>query len=950
MVFPAQQRGRGSRGFRSLAAALLLVSGGIAEGVDFEKEIKPFLERKCLGCHNPNIAKGDVILAGADHVFRKGSELIVPGNALKSDLYLVATPAEPGEPPEMPEEGDALTGAEAELLKQWIDEGAVWPDGLVLRETSKSDKSWWAYQPLSESPLTSIDAFIEARLSREGLTMNPPAERRVLIRRATYDLTGLPPTPDEVESFINDPDPDAYAKLIDRLLASPRYGERWGRHWLDVVRFGESKGYERNVIIDNAWPFRDYVIDSINEDKPFDQFIREHVAGDVFGNGDPEVEIGSAFLVGGPYDDVGNKDVAAAAQIRANTLDEIINATGQAFLGMTIGCARCHDHKFDPISHRDYYSLYATFSGVRHNSRPLADAKAVEARERAFKPLNAEKSALEAAVKKAEGELNKRVRSTLPEHGKKWVRPQVSRTLTEETFAPVRAKFIRLVSESLDTNPKVAAGFRIDEFEVFSSGENPVNVALSANGGKATGAARAIEDFPGAYGPQLAIDGKLGARFVSTGTTLTIELANATEIDHVVFSSGRDEDTFTHNKFTFVSDYRIEVSDDGEKWREVAHGRDRKPVSVAHENVRLRKAEATDAEVEAIQKVKVELAAVNRKIAAIPVLPSVWLGTRSKVDAEGPFHIFLGGSPQKKGEEVVPASLSALSEVSPTYELAADADEAVRRTEFADWIVNEKNPLSPRVLANRIWHYHFGTGIVETPNDFGYMGGRPTHPELLDFLARRLKANGWRLKAMHREVMLSKTYRQSSTWNAKAGKLDGESRLLWRFPPRRLSAEEIRDTILAVSGKLDLRMGGPGFRLYKFMQDNVCTYEPLDEHGPDTYRRAVYHQNARASVVDLMTEFDQADCSFSIPRRSETTTPLQALTMLNHQFTMDMAKALAAKIRQSGGNPVMSAFGIAYQREPAADELEQSEKAINALGLEAFCRALLNSSELIYLD
>lgn len=950
MIFPAHQPDKVPRGIWCLFVAIALLVTGIAEGVDFEKEIKPFLEKKCLGCHNPNIAKGDIILSGAEHVFAEGAELIVPGDALKSDIYLVATPAEPGEVPEMPEEGDALTGQEAELLKQWIDEGAVWPEGLVLHEASKSDKSWWAYQPLSESPLKTIDAFIEASLTKEGLAMSPAADRRVLIRRATYDLTGMPPTPEEVEAFVSNSDPAAYEQLIDRLLASPHYGERWGRHWLDVIRFGESNGFERNVIINNAWPFRDYVIDSINDDKPFDQLIREHIAGDVFGKGDPAVELGSAFLTGGPYDDVGNKDVVAAAQIRANTLDEIIGATGEAFLGMTIGCARCHDHKFDPISHRDYYSLYSTFSGVRHGSRPLATAKEVQARDKLVKPLNAEKATLEADLKQAERELINKVREKLPEYQKRWVRPKVNRTLTEDEFDPVPAKFIRIVSESLDTNPNVAGGFRIDEFEVFSSGDKPRNVALAANGAKATGAARLIEDFPGAYGPQLAIDGKLGARFVSTGTTLTIELAQPTEINRVVFSSGRDEDTFTHGKFTFVSDYRIEVSDDGENWREVAHGRDRKPVSVAHENLRLKKAEATKEEVDVINKVKAELASVNKQLAGIPALKSVWLGTRNAKDAEGPFHIFLGGSPQKKGEEVVPASLSALSEVSPTYELSSDADESKRRSEFADWIVNEKNPLSARVLANRIWHYHFGTGIVDTPNDFGYMGGQPTHPELLDFLARRLKAHDWKLKPMHREVMLSKAYRQSSSWNDVAGKVDGDSRLLWRFPPRRLSAEEIRDTLLSVSGQLNLEMGGPGFRLYKFMQDNVCTYEPLDEHGPETYRRAVYHQNARASVVDLMTEFDQADCSFSTPKRSETTTPLQALTMLNHQFTMDMSKALAAKIKERGGNPVTSAFAMAYQRAAEKEELEQSEIMIRKHGIEAFCRALLNSSELIYLD
>ena len=254
-------------------------------------------------------------------------------------------------------------------------------------------------QPIADGNgvCATIDELIRAKLAEKELTLNPPADRRTLIRRATYDLIGLPPTPQEVKAFVNDPDPKAYEKLIDRLLASPHYGERWGRHWLDVVRFGESIGYERNVIVNDIWPFRDYVIRSINEDKPFDQFIREHVAGDVFGKDDPDVAVGSAFLVAGPYDDVGNQDPVQAAQIRANTLDEIISATGEAFLGMTLGCARCHDHKFDPITQEDYYGLYATFSGVRHGSVPLATPEQHRREPQKLKPLNEEKAELEKA-------------------------------------------------------------------------------------------------------------------------------------------------------------------------------------------------------------------------------------------------------------------------------------------------------------------------------------------------------------------------------------------------------------------------------------------------------------------------------------------------------------------------------------------------------------------------
>jgi len=273
---------------------------------------------------------------------------------------------------------------------------------------------------------------------------------------------------------------------------------------------------------------------------------------------------------------------------------------------------------------------------------------------------------------------------------------------------------------------------------------------------------------------------------------------------------------------------------------------------------------------------------------------------------------------------------------------------------LAEWITHPENPITPRVLANRLWHYHFSTGIVDTPNDFGYMGGRPTHPELLDFLALKLKENNWKLKDLHKIIMTSRTYLQSSGWRSDGGELDSYSRLLWRFPPRRLSAEEIRDTMLSVSGKLDTTMGGQGFRLYYYMRDNVSTYEPLDVHPPETYRRAVYHQNARASVVDLMTDFDQADCTLSTPRRVQTTTPLQALTMLNHKFTMDMATEMTKHVQSiTGDSPedqINEVFRMAYQRSPSNEEMNQVKTVAKDHGLQSVCRAILNSSELIYLD
>jgi len=957
-----------------IAAASLLatVRTPAAEVVDFRQHVAPLLEAHCLGCHSKNIAKGELSLASRDQLFENG--FVLPGDPEGSYLLELIAGVD-GKPPEMPQDGDPLPTEAVQIIRDWIAAGADWPEDVTLEERSQADLSWWSLQPLADvappaaTPTAQgwadhpIDRFLAATLADQGLVPNPPADRRTLMRRATYDLTGLPPTPEEGEAFATDTDPQAYEKLIDRLLASPHYGERWGRHWLDVVRFGESNGYERNFLINDLWPFRDWVIKSFNDDKPFDRFIREHLAGDVFGATDRDVMIGSAFLVSGPYDDVGNQDPAQAAQIRANTLDEIIRSTGEGFLGLTIGCARCHNHKFDPIKQADYYRLYATFAGIRHGSAAWATPEQQQDRAETLKPLETSKKLLAEDLSRQREAILARGREQLAAYKTKWPRPPVDRTGTEERFAPVTARFVRLVCEAGDINLE-SRGFKLDEFEVYTPGPDGRNVALASAGGSASGPSRK----PEFYGPQLVNDGKFGARLIGNNE-VTIELAEPTEIDRVVFSSARGEKTPDHNLFGFVAEYRIEVSDDGERWTEVASGRDRQPRAqplpgakppagrqqpLSHLEHRLLALATTPDEAQQRQTITAKLREVEAAIGKVPALPRAWLGSRSAKDAAGPFHIFLGGSPQKRGDEVAPSSLSFLAEVTEPYQLSADASEAQRRQALADWVTAADNPLTPRVLANRVWHYHFGTGIVATPNDFGVMGTPPSHPQLLDWLARQLVAGGWRLKPLHKLIMTSRAYRQSSQWREEPAAVDSDARLLWRFPPRRLSAEELRDTLLSLAGKLDSTMGGPGFRLYQFEQDNVATYTPLDEHGPDTYRRAVYHQNARASVVDLMTEFDQADCTLSEPRRASTTTPLQALTLFNHDFTLDMAEALAKRIEAEAGpapiDRVNRLCRLAYQRAPTPAEREQLTGFVTEHGLRALCRAVLNSNELLYLD
>jgi len=931
--------------------------------VDFEKDVAPILESHCLSCHNDSNLKGDISLATPVHLLKE--EIIKPGQPDDSYLIELVSVSAIGEPPEMPKKGDPLSAAEIATLREWIRAGGQWPEGIVLKEKSKADATWWSLQPLkiTEPPeiitgpagwaTSPVDRFVYRALREDGLMPSPPASRRDLIRRVTYDLTGLPPTPEEVAAFVNNDAPDAYERLVDRLLASPRYGERWGRHWLDVIRFGESRGFERNEIIRNLWPFRDYVIRSFNDDKPFDQFIIEQIAGDVIGKDNPDVELGTAFLVCGPYDDVGNQDPAQAAQIRANTVDEIIRGTSEAFLGLTMGCARCHDHKFDPILQEDYYRWYSIFAGVQHGNRTISTAGEREQYEDTINPLRGELQKNKKAKSNQDDEIVARASTKLADYEQLWTREKIHRTGVEEIFPAVRAALVKLVVDGTESNPNARTGYGIDELEIWTAGGSSRNVALSTNGGRARGDNRVAGDFEKAYSSDLTIDGKFGERWLASSPELTIELAEPVMIDRILFSSDRVNEAGDHPIANFVSEYRIQVSVDGEEWIEVASSNDRRPMNDAHQRKRLLDHETSESEKQQRAALNKEITRLDSEISQIKPLPSWWAGTFQPILNET--HVFLGGDPQRQGPSVAPASLKVLDSVTPGFALGQDSEESLRRSMLAEWMVEPSNPLTPRVLANRLWHYHFGTGIVSTPSDFGYMGGEPSHPELLDWLAGQLIANGWKLKPVHKLIVMSQTYRQSADYRAAAADKDADSRLLWRFPPRRLSSEELRDTMLSVSGKLHLNMGGPGFLLYEYLQDNVATYVPLDRHGPETHRRSVYHHNARAAFVDLFVEFDCPDNAFAVPRRSSTTTPLQALTLMNHSFTIDMADAFADRLIKDAGESkpttqVRHAFLLVYSRDPEIDELKASLKIVHEYGLPAFCRALLNSNELIYLN
>jgi Protein of unknown function (DUF1553)/Protein of unknown function (DUF1549)/Planctomycete cytochrome C len=947
--------------FISLFFCEVLLSVEEKSPIEFERDIAPLFEKHCIHCHQTENKKGEFSFSTSKEFWE--SEHVEPGKPDESYLLDVIIPESKGEKPSMPKEKESLNDKEVSLIRRWIQEGAKWPEKIVIKEKSLADKSWWSLQPLASSTppksdgipkswsQNEIDKFVYARLSENKLTPSSQTDKHSLIRRVTYDLIGLPPTSEEINTFVNDSSSNAYEKVVDRLLASKHYGERWGRHWLDVIRFGESRGYERNEITNTAWPFRDYIIRSFNEDKPFNQMILEHLAGDIIGPDQPDVEIGTTFLVCGPYDDVGNQDAAQAAQIKANTVDDIIRATGETFLGVTVGCARCHDHKFDPILQKDYYSLYSTFKGVKHGSRFISTKKQREEFQGKMDPLKKLEASLQKEQAKLKNGIDKRSLSQEKEFQKKWVRPAIKRTGVEEVFKPVKVKHVRLVVEGLDTNPKVRNGCRIDEFEVWTTGKHSRNVALSKNGGKAEGSSRSAKDAKNAYSPSLTIDGKIGACWLG-GSELVITFSKPELIDRVLFSSDRSGAAGMHSVGTFLSEYQIQVSQDKKKWTTVATSYDRKPVSSAHKKKRLYDVVIRPEDKKKLASFGKNIAKMKSDQLKIAPLPRWEAGYF--VQDNNPVHIFLGGSPQRKGDVVFSSSLSMLEGVAPEYQLKEKTAEGERRLSLAKWIASEKNPLMARVIVNRIWQYHFGTGIVNTPNDFGYMGGRPSHPLLLDWLARKFIKEGMHFKPMHRLIVLSQTYQQSARHRKESAKIDSTARFLWRFPPKRLSGEEIRDSLLSLSGKLNKKMYGPGYRLYDYLQDNVATYIPLDQHGSHTYRRAIYHQNARAMRVDILSDFDCPDNIFSVARRTSTITPLQALTLMNHQFILDMAGFMAERLNSEAGKRnldevVKLAFILAYSRPAESNEVSESVKMIRKEGLRAFCRAILNSNEFIYL-
>ncbi len=781
--------------------------------------------------------------------------------------------------------------------------------GSAVKSDTRAGADWWSLRKLtdpqppdvlqSDWPLNAIDRFVLARLEAKKLQPSPAADRRTLLRRVTFNLIGLPPSPDELQEFLADRERDAYEKVVDRLLASPHFGERWARHWLDVVRFAESQGFERNRLRSSAWPYRDWVIQSFNEDLPYDDFVRLQLAGDMLKPDDPGIIIATGYLVAGPYDLLGSTSGTEAMQTmtRQDQLEDMVGNFGQTFLGLTIQCARCHDHKFDPVPQKEYYQMAATLGGVWPGERDtLTESPRV-------------------AVQRGHAELTERMQKYRPRLAEieGTVRRQIEDTLRSEVVKAAEA------AESKATKALEEAARKLDEAKAK---------AEAAHGNDKDKLAKGIEKAK----EELAKKEK--------------------ELDQAKAATTSARESTPRAPYGMIIDQLPEK-----------------------ERTEYRCLVFAVSQLE----MRAQLLDVGKVDANVPKQPK-------------PFHVLHRGDFRKIGEIVVPAGIAAVAGPRVDFGLAPDSPEGDRRAKLAEWVTDPLNPLLARVIVNRLWHYHFGIGLVDTPNDFGFNGGRPSHPELLDWLARELLRNGWSLKKLHRLIVTSATYRQASRLNnesasrrsdgpdsqrqpSQSARLvtsaatslgdsptgsaaivsDAENRLLWRKSPQRLEAEAIRDAILAVCGELNPEMGGPGYRDTEAEKsgDNT-TYSFAGGFSGALNRRTIYRTWIRRSNHPLLDPLDCADPSISVPRRTVTTTPLQALALLNNEFMAKAAETFAARLRREAGDnralQVKRAYELAYSRDPTDEEIASAQRYIVEHGLGEFCLVIFNANEFVFVD
>ncbi|HVA47062.1 MAG TPA: DUF1553 domain-containing protein [Pirellulales bacterium] len=982
-------------------------------GKPFDEHVAPLLGRHCLGCHNPSDKKGGLDLTRAEGLSAGGDSgpVVVPGDAEASLLWQRVASDEMPPPRKPPATGPKLTAAEKERLKAWISGGAKWGSGpidlLKLTTDRRAGIDWWSLRPIVAPPVPDvpgqeevvqpIDAYILAKLASAGLRPSPPADRRTLIRWLSFDLIGLPPAPAEVEAFVADASPRAYEELVDRLLASPHYGERWARHWLDVVRYAESQGFERDRLRPTSWQYRDWVVNAFNEDLPYDEFVRLQLAGDVLRPDDPRAIIATGFLVAGPWDEVGQTQQSEAmkAVVRQDELEDLVATTCQTFLGLTVNCARCHDHKFDPVSQADYYRVAAALSGVRHGERTTRLPGNHPRVDQLRASLDEEATALRVRLEAIDAPLRERLLGdrrpapiAVPAPVARWEFDEDGHDelgmMHAQLHGAARIEGGRLVLPGGDA---FAATRPIDQTLAAKTLEAWVQLAgLDQRGGGVIG----VQSLDGVKFDSIVYGEREARRWLagSNNFVRTQDVGGEAETEA--------SERLVHVAVVYAADNTITVYRNGraygrpyqattlEKFKPgeaqvvfgLRHGPSgaNKMLTGTIERAALYDRALTPEEVAASAGVPLATVSDDEIVAALTpaersdrnrlLFAMSLVEIRRRLLAGGPAyavvpsepkvtHLLRRGDTRQPADVVAPGGVAAVSSKAE-FGLPPDAPEDQRRAKLAEWIAAPENPLTARVIVNRLWQSHFGVGLVETPNDFGFNGGRPSHADLLDWLAAELVGQKWSLKQMHRQIVHSAAYRRSATYQPEAAGVDAGNRLLWRKSPLRLEAEILRDAILSVAGQLNPAMGGAGYRDFRTFTNNSQFYEVYDAEGFAYQRRSLYRTVIRSGTSPLLDVFDCPDPSTIAPSRAVTTTPLQALALLNDSFVLRMADRFAERLRDESGRDVAAqvehAYRLALARTPRPDETTAARAFVAEHGLAAFCRVLFNSNEFLYID
>ena len=979
----------------------------------FESKIRPVLVERCQSCHSVESkhSKGGLRVDDREALRIGGDSgpAVVPGKADES-LLLKAIAHDDDVTAMPPSPKPKLDDAILADFRRWIDLGAPDPrePGSPTVSAASINDDWWSLKPIvatappsdstgwAKSP---IDAFVLEKLTAKGLKPSPEADRRTLLRRLSFDLIGLPPSLEEINAFVNDTNPDAYERQVDRLLASPHYGERWARHWMDVVHFAETHGHDQDRVRPNAWPYRDYLIESFNRDTPYPRFIREQLAADAFFPGEPAKVVALGMIAAGPWDESSLRDIREDTIDRAFgrylDRDDMINTVMSTFVSLTVGCARCHDHKFDPISQADYYNLQAVFAGTDRGDRPydpdpelarkrkdlLAKRDALNRRDPAFlATLSRPETLSEVAAWEAQLKAKPTVWNVLdPET----VTSEGGATLTEESDHAILSSGTKptkeVVKVRIKTSGSPITGIRLevlpdDRLPSKGPGRNPngnlhlTEFEVDARPAskpdappKRLAIAKATADFDQTdWGIAGAIDGK-----ESTAWGIFPEVGKPHQ---AVFELSEDlvHDGETWLTVTLKQVYPVDHPIG--KFRLSATSAPR-PVGIAIHPETIATILSVPAESRNAEQSR-ELAAyvvgksLDAQIQALPPRQLVYSGTNEfapdgthrPAAVPRPVHLLKRGDIHAPGPLSAPASLTC-AKTPTSFQLAADAPESQRREALARWLSDAENPLVWRSIVNRVWHYHFGRGIVDTPNDFGRMGSPPSHPELLDWLAADFRDSGGSFKAMHRRIVTSATYRQASTQNEAAAKLDADNRLLWRQNRRRLDAEAVHDAVLMASGQLDRAKGGPSVRQFELRPGvhvtPVVDYSKFTGNEPGANRRAVYRFLFRTLPDPFFDTLDAADASQLTAARNESLTPLQALALLHNRFMLRQSKALAERVEKTSKgdeNRVRTLFEYVLGRAPDANELADWLPYEQKHGTANMGRLLMNSSEFLFVD